>query len=434
MRSILLRLALLALPISLVACGGGGNDVDPRVIPGGGVGDGAIDGEVNIHVIDADTDLPIAGAMVGVAEIEAAVDATGLVIVEDVEGAQNVAVKATGYRSAVWMGVNGANITIPMEKLTTGTVDQATLSGSITGYDTITPTAGVKAAVVLYTQTDNLGDPVNELQTPNGANICFGTTCAWTLVSRTGSLHVMAAIVQIEDPNATPTNPDDDIFTILGWASRAVTVEDGVNQSGIALDLIQTGNLENVTVDMGQPPAGLPETGAIVGIEIGEDEVAQIPVSFLSTSATALVPKLTAFPGSTYRLTAIAGTASGEEGAQSIVIHRGETATTLAAGTWLVPPTGVTATRTTASWSPVAGALVHNVAWVDASNDSLLEITAFDSTITSVTVPTLVAVPTSGTISVRVGAIAATLDVTDFSLETDDKLLTGLASQPVPLQ
>jgi hypothetical protein len=431
MRSFLLCFALL---ISLVACGGGGNDVDPRVIPGGGVGDGAIDGEVNIHVIDADTDLPVAAAMVGVAEIEAAVDDTGLVIVEEVEGPQNVAVKATGYRSVVWMGVNGANVTIPLEKLDPGAVGQATLSGSITGYDTITPTAGVKAAIVAYTQTDDLGDPQNELQTPNQQNICFGNTCAWTLLSRTGSLHVMAAIVQIEDPNNTPTNPDDDVFSIIGWASRAVIVEDGVNQSGIALDLIQAGNLENVTVDMGQPPAGLPETGAIVGIEIADDEVAQIPVSFLSTSTTALVPKLSAFAGSTYRLTAVAGTGSGEDGPQSIVIHRGLTGTTLAAGTWLVPPTGVTATRTTASWQPVAGALVHQAAWVDANNDSLLEITAFDSAITSVTVPSLVAVPATGTLSVRVGGIAATLDVTDFSLDEDEGLLTGVASQPATIQ
>ena len=126
--------------------------------------------------------------MVGVADIEAAVDDTGLVIVEDVKGPQNIAVKATGYRSAAWMGVNGANVTIPMEKLTTGTVAQATLSGWITGYDTITPTAGVKAAVVAYSQTDELGDPANELKTPNGTNVCFGATCAWTLLSRTGSL------------------------------------------------------------------------------------------------------------------------------------------------------------------------------------------------------------------------------------------------------
>jgi hypothetical protein len=288
----------------------------------------------------------------------------------------------------------------------------------------------------MYSQTDDLGDPQNELTTPNNQNICFGSACAWSLVSRTGTLHVLAAIVQVTDPNSTPADPSDDQFEIIGWASRAVTVEDGVNQSGIALDLIQTGDLDNVTVDLGQPPAGLPEMGTIVGIEIADGEVAQVPISFLSTvpGEPALLPKLTAFPGSTYRLTAVAQTASGDQGAQSIVLHRGETSTSLAAGTWLVPPTGVTATRTSASWNAVAGAVVTQVGFDDATGDTILEMTAFDSTITSLTVPSLVALPTSGALTARVGGIAATLDVTNFSLETDEDTITGLAAQPIAIQ
>jgi predicted secreted protein len=50
----------------LVFAACGGNDVDPRVIAGGGVGDGEIDGELNVYVIDTSTDAPIAGAMVQV--------------------------------------------------------------------------------------------------------------------------------------------------------------------------------------------------------------------------------------------------------------------------------------------------------------------------------------------------------------------------------
>src|SRR5688572_22022930 len=83
----------------------------------GGVGDGAIDGEVNIHVIDADTDAPITGAQISVADGAAiTVDATGLAVVADVEGPQVIAVKAQGYRSAVWDGADGANVTIPLTR------------------------------------------------------------------------------------------------------------------------------------------------------------------------------------------------------------------------------------------------------------------------------------------------------------------------------
>jgi hypothetical protein len=41
-------LAILSLGF-VFACS---NDVDPRVISGGGVGDGAIDGRLNVYVID----------------------------------------------------------------------------------------------------------------------------------------------------------------------------------------------------------------------------------------------------------------------------------------------------------------------------------------------------------------------------------------------
>src|SRR4029079_10552590 len=108
--------------------------------------------------------------------------------------------------------------------------------------------------------------------------------------------------------------------------------------------------------------------------------------------------------------------------------------TTLAAGTWLVPPTGVTATRTGASWNPVSGALIHQVGVDDATGDTILEMTEFDSTITTLNVPSLVALPASGTLTARVGGIAATLDVSNFSLETDEDSITGLAAQPVVIQ
>ena len=39
--------------LALAACGGG-NDPDPTLIPGGGIADPDIDGEVNVFVIDED--------------------------------------------------------------------------------------------------------------------------------------------------------------------------------------------------------------------------------------------------------------------------------------------------------------------------------------------------------------------------------------------
>jgi hypothetical protein len=128
-------------------------------------------------------------------------------------------------------------------------------------------------------------------------------------------------------------------------------------------------------------------------------------------------------------LTAISQTTSGDMGAQSVVLRQGLTTTALAAGIWLVPPAGVTATRTNAAWEPVTGAKAHSVTWKDTTGD-LLEITAFNAQIKQVDVPTLVALPTSGALTERVSAIGADFDVSDFSLEDDSALLWGISAQP----
>jgi hypothetical protein len=421
MRSTYLWIGLLA------ACGG--NDVDPRVIPGGGISDGEIDGEINVTIVDQD-DEPIAGATVQVGDAEAETNDDGVATFADVSGAQDVAVLAADFRSVVWVGVNGANVTIPLTGLDPAEIPQATLSGSIPGWDQVTPAQGhAKAAFIIYSQTDTLGDDANNLRTPNNGNICgvIGDVCNWQLTSRAGTVTVVAAIVDID-----PQGPgeDDDIISIIGWATRAsITVEDGVNQQGLELTQVEAGNLVDVDVDFGAPPAGLPENAAIVGIELSEDEVVQLPL-FLAGEAPAIpVPDPTVFGGSTYRLTAVSQTTSGELGAQSILIQRGEAGPTLVAGDWLVPPTGVIADRGGAAWEPVDGASIHQVQYRDAIGTTILEITVFDST-TEVDIPSLVALPEGGALTARVSGIGATLDVNDFSLDEDRDLLFGIAAEP----
>lgn len=409
------------------ACGG--NDVDPRVIPGGGIGDGAIDGEVNVHIID-DDDNPIDGATVRVGNTEQETDQDGLAVFGDVEGPQTITVVASGFRSTIWVGANGANVTIPITPLGTPTPDSATLSGSIPGWDTITVAVNhIKAALVFYSQTDDLGDEANNIQTPNNQNICgvVGTTCDWTVVTRTGDLTLIAAIID-RDTKGT-IGEGDDTTEIIGWATRSdVVVSDGVNQNGLTLAMVEAGNLENLTVDLGTPPAGLPELGAFIGVEVSEDEVIQLPLFLQDDQGTLLAPKSTVFgAGATYRLTAIAQTTSGDDGAQSIVIRRGEAGPSLDAGEWLVPPTELDVTRERFSFQRVAGAKVHQVGYLTAT-DTVLEVTLFDAT-NAFDLPSIIELP-SGTLTARVGGIGADLDVTNFSLEEDDDLLFGIAAEP----
>ena len=109
-----MRVAYLFASIVLLAaaCGDdGGHDVDPTLVPGGGVRDPGIDGEVNVYVIDADTDAPIAGAGVLVGDKEGVTDGAGLFVATGVSGAQTVAIKATGYATSLWVGLDSANLT-----------------------------------------------------------------------------------------------------------------------------------------------------------------------------------------------------------------------------------------------------------------------------------------------------------------------------------
>jgi hypothetical protein len=416
------------------ACGGGGGNTGPRVIEGGGIGDGDIDGTVFVHVIDNTTDAPIVNAMVEISGTAQKTDADGLVEFVDVEGPQTISVKLQGYRPTVWASANGKNVTIPLTKSSATIVGQATLSGSITGWDpTGLPANHVKGAVVLYSHTDTLGDEANERTTVSQRNICTGATCDWMLVTRTGKVSLFAAIIDF-DTRGTPADTDDTL-TIIGWATKkGITVENGVPQTGVPLTIVEAGNLENLTIDYGASPAGLTSKASVVGIEISDDEIVQLPV-FDATATTVLAPKPNVFGGTKgYRLTAVAQTAVGNTGAQSIVLRRNLKAPKLDAGTWLTPPVGVSGTRTSASWSLVAGAIAHQIQFLDTAEQVQLEMTVFDKTTTSIDVPELVALPVSGALEVRVSGIGASFDVQDFSLEDDEDKLFGLASQDAVVQ
>ncbi|MEO8548577.1 MAG: hypothetical protein ABI678_01335 [Kofleriaceae bacterium] len=400
------------------------------MIKGGGVGDGAIDGVVNVYVIDNDSYAPIVDATVEVAGKQATTDDTGLVIFQDVSGAQTVAVKAAGYRGAVWQDVNGANLTIPVTKLGNLTAQQATLSGTVANWDAVTvPSGHAKAALVGYSQSDDLGDPANNIQTPAGGNVCIGnpSTCTFSVVTRTGHVTLTAAIVDL-DPKGN-ADPSDDVLTIVGWATApAIQVDAGVAQSGITLTQLEAGQLQNVTIDYGSPPDALAVHDALVGIELSKDEVVQLPV--LPSGATkALVPTPAAFlPSATYRLTAIAQTTTAD-GPQSVILQRGQTATTLGADQWLTTPVDVTASRTTASLGKVANAKLHSVQWSDATG-ILLEITLFDPAKLTADVPALLALPTTGKLTAKAQGIGADIDISNFSLDTDIDLLWGISVQP----
>ncbi len=415
-----------------------GNHPPPRVIPGGGIGDGAIDGVVNLYVLDDATRAPIEGATVRVGDIDGTTDANGLFIAEGPVGPQTVLVKASGMRSEMWLGANGANMTLSLKTQTDPTPTKANISGSIAGFDTIAvPTGHNKTAIVSYSQDDKLGDAANNLQTPANGNICSTVqptgTCTFTVTARTGSVALIAAIYD-HDTKGTPVDGTDDTFTLIGWATKTgLNVQNGVDQTGVTLSLVDVGDLENVTVDFGNPPSGMPNVAAIVGIELGAAGTLQLlPAILTPTNATVLAPALSAFSGATYRLTAIANNGDTATSSQSVKLLRGLTSTSLAAGEWLGVASSLTLTRTGGSWSAVDNALIQGVEYDQNETTHLLSVTALDGS-TSFTIPDLLALPATGPLIGRATALQGTLDLTSFSLDEDLAKVTGFSAQPMQI-
>lgn len=416
-----------------------GNRPPPRVIAGGGIGDGAIDGVVNLYVIDDKTRAPISGAAVRVGSSDGVTDASGLFVAQGAVGPQTVITKATGYRSEVWIGANGASMTVDLQAAIQPAPGQANLSGQITGFSGIKVATGhARLATIVYSQSDDISDAANNLKTVNDTNTCIaaGPTdgCSFTVTVRTGHIGLIAAIYD-RDLKGT-SDPNDDTMTLIGWAYRpGITVVDGADQTAQDLTLIDAGSVARTSVDFGSPPATLSNVAGVVGLDTAADGVYQLP-AFATPADTAMsVPMLAALGATGYRLTAIAQTTGEPDAIQSIVLRRALTGTTLAAGNWLAPPSNVALTRTTASWSAITGVTVTGIELTQGTAivTHLLDITVFDAS-TSVAIPDLVALPTTGVLDAKLSAIGATgLDVTSFGLDAERTKLDRVAEQPLTI-
>lgn len=436
-----MRSSLLLVLLGTVGCGEDavpapevdspqGNRPAPRVIPGGGIGDGAIDGVVNLYVIDDATREPISGAEVRVGEVAGETGADGLFVADGVVGPQDIVVKVAGHRKELWVGANGANITVNLEPDNVEVPPSATLSGTITNYDSVpfTPqTNHAKVALISYSSTDRLGDPANEIATPAPPNqlppnLCIGPTCNFSVNTRVGKVALFATILDF-DNKGTETDADD-TSTIIGFAIRR-NIDTATASGPQDLTVIADADTQSIAIDFASPPSGLTTRGALVGIELGEDGVLLAG----TTGGTSIkAPKLSAITGATgYRLTGIV-TDSQDPPAQSIVLRRGLTGATLAAGTWLSPPTGITLSKQGGSWTNASGATVHSIELSQGAT-RLLNVTVFDSARTSFDVPDLITLP-SGPIEAVVNALAAeNFDVTDFALDDDEIKIDRVSGQ-----
>jgi hypothetical protein len=439
------------LALGLTACGGD-SDVEPELIPGGGIHDPGIDGKVHVYVIDEDTDAPLVGATVRVGTVEGTTDATGLFTASgDLSGKQTIAVKATNYAPSLWVGADGANVTIPMTRATTTTtnVPQAELSGTINGWTSLAqPAAGhANAAIVTYSQSKELGDDTgNDLPPPAmDSNICFHPSanpptpiepCNWRINARAGTIAVAAAIADY-DSKLTSTM-DDDTITFTNFAiKQPITVVDGANQTGVQLELLPDGSTTTASVTFGTPPSTFTTVAGIVGVDLGDLGVLRLS-QVSPTMNSAVVPSLSAVTGATaYEFLGFAqepvtdGTAG-----QSVVLRRGITSpSAIAAGEWLAAPTGLASDRTMLSLAPNATVKMHilefNISSGSGTSNRAMSIAILDDT-TTVELPVDFAPLPSGSLILT----ASDFDTPDFdprNFEVDGLIdsINRLASESI---
>jgi hypothetical protein len=460
-------LVALAGAIAAAGCGGsGGGPAAPHLVPGGFIGDGSINGLLNVYVTDDDTRAPVSAASVRVgasadpAACTGVTDSTGLVVFEKsscagLSGKQTVTASAVGYAPTTWIGANGANITMTIRATTRPAVPTAGVTGTIAGWDGLPAPAAQHntLGVVGYSQTRQLGDLANNITqgtrtiavgslgatTSVPANVCVRNAvaddCNWQLTTRTGAQAHYAIIVD-QDTNGTPNDSSDDTFTVIGWAlATGLDFAAGQTAGGEALALVADGDMESFAVSIASPPAGLDALAAWPFLDLGD--AGRIPMTTPALDLThtmTRVPKVTGpLAGSHYDLVGQAQDATNKpEPATLAWIHGVDPSATVALGAWLPPPDGLSVAAGTYSFAAVAGATLQGAEIQTTDGARAWSITIFDGS-TSFTLPGLTPNPLpSGTANLQVSALEIPgINLTNVSFDDARDLLTALSTNQI---
>ncbi len=425
---------ILAAMIVAGACGDSKNDADPRVIPGGGVGDGSINGKLNVYVLEAYSDDPIANAEVSVGEpgetpLTGTTDSSGLyTFAGDIDGPQTITVIATDYVVTSWFGADGANVTIPLTPTGDSGIAKARLEGAIAGWDELPDPASddhMFIASVECSDSDKLGDPANELEQPTiggmPGNICIkaqASRCAWALNCRVGTVDLYAAILEVDTKGTLESG--DDTFEVYNYAFHLdTTVEGGVDQTGIILDQTADGSLTVVAVTVAEPLCGLTESILVVGIVRPERGqmllgLAQDPSGTVDVTMPALAGD---FADSSYLALAFSSAnLDQEDGDATGIIRNDITSSTVDLGAWLGLATDLGLAAGTYSFVG-DGSPFYAVGFHDSTNQIVWDLVLLDGR-TTFTLPGISANPLpSDTVDMVVGQFTASgIDTGDFAI------------------
>ncbi len=468
-------LVVAALAVAL-GCGSvSDNHPAPVLVPGGGIGGGAIDGYLNVYVIDADTYAPVTGAAVQVGASSASApclgltDSTGLVTFDPttscpgLRGAVTVTASATGYAPSTWIGANGANMTINIQATVRPTPDTATVSGTIAGWESLpAPATGhTTIGLVAASQATDLGDLANNITQPQRAIPVAGTAlttmipanacvrnaladdCNWQLITRTGPQAHFAIIVD-QDPNGTPNDMTDDIITPLGWALlTGLDLTASTTTANETLPQVAASDLVPFSATFPALPAGMSYFNAYPAIELpgGAGRIPAVVPTLGPNVTMTSVPKLggattAGLAGGSYDLLASAqATMTASEPASLSWMHGVSPTSPVTLTAWLSAPTGIGASGGAYSFVPVTGATLHSAEFKDPSGGARTwSVTIFDGSATF-TLPGLSPNPLltpSGMDTLTVSALVIPgIDLGNVGFNDAAQKLTGLATDQI---
>jgi hypothetical protein len=459
--------ALVVAP--LASCGDVSKPPAPRLIAGGGVGDGAIAGTLNVYVTDDDTRAPVSSAAIRVgasadpSPCMNTTDSTGLAVFDpkscpSLKGPVTLTVSATGYAPSTWIGADGANVTVPIRQTSRPPVDTAVVTGTIAGWETIpAPAANHQTiALIAASQSPDLGDRANNIDqgkrtidvggglttTDIAANVCVRNAapvlsvddCNWRLTTRTGAQAHFAVIID-NDTKGTTDNSDD-TNTVIAWAVKTnLAFSAGDTASGETLEMIADADMQAFTASFAAAPAGMSYLASYPMIDLGASGRIPIILPVLDATHTASrIPAATGtLAGATVDLLAQAATAKGQAEPATLSWQHGvNAAATVAVSSWLPPPASLSAAGGTFSFAPVAGATLHGAELQNAAGDRVWSVTILDGS-TSFTLPGLTPDPIPlGTVNYVVSALQIPgITLTNVSFDDAKALITGISSDQI---
>lgn len=462
--------------------GGDAGPAGPRLIPGGGVGDGTINGALNVYVIDEDTRNVVSSAAVRVGAADALepclalTDSTGLARFSSkgqapdggaggagcklLTGAVTLTVSASGHSPATWIGVNGTNLTVPLRAISTPVIPRATVTGTIAGWDTMPAPAlnHNRLAVIGASSNPDLSDRANNIDQGtrsvdvdiNGtiypfdiaANVCVRNSnpaasvndCNWVLSTHTGP-QAHFAILLDQDTKGTDDQADD-TTVVTGWALKTgLAFGAGTTNPGEMLQPIADGDMQSFVASFATGPSGLDYIVGYPVVDLGaEGRITIILPTLDSNTKMTRVPRLTGpLASAHYDMLATAIDDPTKSLPATITWLRNvNPSSTVAVSSWLPPPTGVAMTNGTFSFTPVTGATLHSAELQTADGQRRWAITIFDGS-TSFTLPGLSPDPLPlGTVKYAVSALRIPgVDLTNIVFDDLGHVVTDISSDAI---